>query len=301
MKKKKIKISEATLQELKTPGMQFIWEHGEMKEIPMNQIVPNDYNYNEMSPEEFNLLSENVDDVNFLDPLLVVPMTNNPKGIPQMFRIIDGEHRYEQQRVDDAETIKCVVADPEIFTEKEQMRQTARMNRIRGHTDKEKFRKFVNRMLTEHSVPVDEIAYELGYVDQSEFDSLVQAARSSLPSQEAKEEFDEVKDAIKTADDLTNLLNRLFTKYGNTITHNFMFLDFDGVESVWIRLKREDFKVIADKIKECHREDATLDSVLVNIFKLLNIKKFVDKYRGKIARGDTESMFDLDGILSDGE
>lgn len=295
---KKIKISDATLKEVKTPGIQFIWEHGTAKEIPMAQIEPNDYNYNEMSAEEFNLLAENVSDVNFLDPILVVPVKTS-KEKPQMFQIVDGEHRFEQQRIDDAENILCVIADPEILPEKEQMRQTARMNRIRGHTNKEKFRKFVDKMVTEHDVPVDEIAYEMGFTDQSEFDALKQTARDSLPSQEAKEEFDLVKDEIKTADDLTNLLNRLFTKYGSTITHNFMFLDFGGVESIWIRLKREDFKLFSKLAKDSMKEDAALDSVLVNVFKKLNTKKFIDKYRDEIEHGKKETMFDIDGIIED--
>lgn len=296
--RKAIKISEATMEELKTPGVKFIWEHGIIRKIPMAQIVPNDYNFNEMSPEEFNILAENVGDVDFLDPILIVP-TATPKGMPQMFKIVDGEHRFEQQRIDDATEIQSVVADPKILTEKEQMRQTARMNRIRGHTNKEKFQKFVDTMLSKHGIPVDEIAYEMGYTDQSEFDALKDSVRESLPTQKAKEDFDKVKEEIKTVDDLTDLLNKLFTKYGSTLTHNYMFLDFGGVESIWIRLQREDFKLFSKVIEEARSEDATFDSVMVNVFKKLNIKKFVAKYRDKIARGDTETMFDIDGVLDE--
>ena len=295
---KKKKISEATLNDIKTPGMEFIWEHGTTREIPMAQIEPNDYNYNEMSSEEFNLLAENVSDVNFLDPLLIVPVPTS-KDNPQMFRIVDGENRFEQQRIDDAEVISCVIADPNILTEKEQMRQTARMNRIRGHTNKDKFRKFVDKMITEHGVPVEELAYEMGFVDQSEFDTLKQTVRGSLPPGGAKEEFDQVKDEIKTVDDLTNLLNKLFTKYGSTLTHHYMFLDFGGVESIWIRLKREDFKLFSKLAQDSLKEDAALDSVLVNVFKRLNTKKFIDKYRDSIDSGDKETMFDIDGEIDD--
>lgn len=297
--KKKINIVDATLEEIETPGMKFIWQHGVTRDLPMKQLVVNDWNYNEMSEEEFNLLAENVNDVYFLDPLLVVPIKSKTKDSLQMFRITDGEHRFEQQRIDDAKIINCVIADPEIFTEKEQMRQTARMNRIRGHTNKEKFTKFVDTMISKHSMPVDEVAYEMGFVDQSEFDSLKKTARDSLPSQEAKEEFDNIKDEIKTVDDLSNIINRLITKYSSTLTHNFMFLDYGGKESIWIRFKKEDFKLFAKLARDSMQEDAALDSVIMNVFKRLNTKKFIDKYRDEIERGKKEKMFDIDGLIED--
>jgi len=253
------------------------WSHGEFRDIPMELIEPNPWNPNVMSADEFNMLAENVEDVKFLDPILVVPLPRKD-GDVQRYRIVDCEHRWEQQRLMDADTIKCIIADPEIFDEKEQKRQTVRMNKIRGSLDTKKFSALVNDLMTTHEVPYDEVARELGFVDETEFDRLMQAARDSLPTNEMKKEFDAAKEEVKTVDDLTLLLNRLFTKYGDTLPANFMILDFGGKEHIWVRMQKNQFKKIMQNARVCLEKGITFDSVISHSLTLMDVDAFITEH-----------------------
>lgn len=48
--------------------------------------------------------------------------------------------------------------------------------------------------------------------------ALIDDTRESLPP-EMRKEFDKAKEEIKTVDDLSLVLNRLFTKYGSTLPY----------------------------------------------------------------------------------
>lgn len=293
-----MKIHEATLEQIKDPANNntFIWEHGVQRTLPLAQIVPNDYNFNEMSPEEFDLLDQNVQEVDFLDPILVTPILNNDAG-PQKFRIIDGEHRYTQQKIEDRKEIPCIIVDPERFNEKEQMRQTARMNKIKGHINKEKFQRFVTSLITDHGYTMDTLANELGFAEQKEFDSLVAQAKESLPNKEAKDEFDQLKKEIKTVDDLSELITNLINKYGNTLPSNFMAFDFGGKDTLWIRLQKSDYKKVLKQSNICSDEKVTFDSVLLLLLKKLDMRKFISSYREVLVQVSAEDTPNLEEVM----
>jgi hypothetical protein len=276
------------------------FEHGAILDIAIEQIQNNEWNPNEMTAAAFNLLSENVDDVGFLDPPLIVPIIGQKTDDGrQMFRIVDGEHRVEQQRLSDAKLIRCVIADPEKFDEITQKKQTMRMNSIRGKVNPKKLAKLVTDLI-EGGVPYADMAHELGFADPDEFQSILSAARDSLPTDDMKKEFDKVKDEIKTVDDLSLVLNRLFTKFGDTLPHNFMVLDFGGREHIWVRMKRGEHKKIIDKARECVAGGVTFDSVLSQILLTMDLPRFIDKFKDKLEAPTAVDRSDIDESFEDG-
>lgn len=255
---------------------------------------------NEMSADQFNMLSENVDDVGFLDPILVVPLPVSA-GEAQRYRIVDGEHRFEQQKLMDVPLLQCVIVDPERFPEVVQKKQTVRMNMIKGKLNPRKLAKLVTDLLEQHDVPYDEMAHELGFTDSDAFQKLLDSARDSLPNAGMKKEFDKSRDEIKTVDDLSMVLNRLFTKYGDTLPYNFMVLDFGGKEHLWIRLESKEYKKITERAKDCAAFGATFDSVLVHILTLLDPKSFIEKHRTflKVPSVTTDTKKTVDDLFED--
>jgi len=238
-----------------------------------------------MSADEFNLLSENVTEVDFLDPILVVPLPLEA-GQPQKYRIVDGEHRFEQQRLMDAVTIKAIIADPERFDEATQKKQTVRMNMIKGSVNPKKLAMLVTDLIENHDVPYAEMAHELGFADPTELESIMASARSSLPSEEMKKEFDKVKDDIKTMDDLSLVLNRLFTKYGDTLPGHFMILDFGGKEHLWVRIPTKEFTRYKDRARECMSLGYTFDSVLGQMLMALNPAEYIATHKALLQEID---------------
>lgn len=254
--------------------------HGEIRDIPIDLIDPNEWNPNEMTAEEFNMLSDNIDAVDFLDPVLVVP-----KGEGR-FRIVDGEHRFEAQRLRDVGTIKCIIADPERFDEDTQRFQTVRMNKIKGKMNNRKFADLVSSLMEKGTYSYDQLSHEFGFVNESEFDQIMEAARESLPTDEMKAAFDKAAGDIKTVDDLSLVLNRLFTAYGDTLPYHFMILDFGDKEHIWCRLQKEAYKRIVGQARACAQENVTFDSVLSLIVTQLDVPRFVSEFRESLDEPD---------------
>lgn len=291
-----LKISKATIKDILNPKNDFIWQHGEVIKLPMELIEINNFNFNEMSVDEFNLLAENINDAGMIEPIIVVPIIPKEKNKPYKFRIVGGEHRFEAMRLDDAEIINAVITDPKIMTEKEQMKQCARLNKIHGSANKEKFKSFVEKIITEHNVSFDEAAHELGFVDKDEFQNMLEDARESLPNIAAKKEFDRVREEIKTVDDLTLVLNSLFTKFGSSIPYNYMILDFGGKNHIWIRLKdKKDYKLVLDKAEEAQSKKVTFDSVLRNLLIKTNFSEFIKNNKKDLEEPKEECFESLVG------
>jgi hypothetical protein len=236
-------------------------KHGDVVDIPIEQIRPNDWNPSEMSAAEFDMLTTNISDVGFLQPIVVVPVQEDD-GL--FYRIIDGEHRYEAQRLHDAEAVKCVIASDEILDEDQQRFQTIRMNQIRGSINPDKFVRLVNELADSGRYSLDELGINFGFVDQDAFQALLDDTRKSLPK-EARKEFDKARPEITSGDELSNLLTRLFRKYGSTLPANYMILDVGGRESMWVRLSPDDWKRIRRIASAVLKEGVTFDSYLLAV------------------------------------
>ena len=235
-----------------------------------------------MTAEEFDMLSENVEDIGFLDPVLVVPKDAKAGAVGKTyggrFRIVDGEHRYEQQRLGDVPEIRCVVCDPDRMDESEQMKQTVRMNKIRGKMSPTKFASFVEKFMEKADLEPEDIPHELGFVQEDEFEELMEQARKSLPTQEMRDAFDKTKDEIKTVQDLSLVLNRLFTQFGDTLPANFMLLDFGGREHVWIRMEPSIHKMFRSQARQIYGAGYTVDSVIERMIMLLDVDEFIQAH-----------------------
>jgi len=153
-------------------------EHGDVLVVPLKDVEYNPWNPNEMSADEFNLLSENIEDVDNLQPVLVVPL-ENVDGV-QKYRCIDGEHRLEVERLRDTEMVKVVYADPKLFDETMQKKQTVRMNKIKGSLNQTKFNMLVNDLIDTGGFSYDDLGRELGFADEDEFQHLLDHARDGL-------------------------------------------------------------------------------------------------------------------------
>ena len=174
--------------------------------VPIELIVPNEWNPNELSDAMFNRLVSDMEELGFLQPLLLTPLEDGK------FRIVDGEHRYEGAKLLDHTEVPAVILAGEFAKdETKQKLQTMRMNMIRGVVDKRKLMALVTDLATR--MPIEEVAEGMAFDDIDGLRALIDDTRASLPP-EMRKEFDKAKEEIKTVDDLSLLLNRLFTKYG---------------------------------------------------------------------------------------
>lgn len=224
----------------------------EMREIAIELLDPCDWNPNKMNKDKFNALFDNISEHGMLEPIVVRPLPNG------RYEIIGGHHRLEVCKILEYTHVPCIIKHG--MTDFDVECQNMRLNVIKGAIDPEKFTKMFMKMQAEF--PDRDIATELGIVSQDELNRMILAARADLP-EEMKNAFDKAKKEIKTLDDLVLVINDLFTRQGDTLEKfNYMILDFDGKDSIWIRMHKPDIKSV-EGIKElCFKYATPLDDVI---------------------------------------
>lgn len=266
----------------------------EFAEIDIDRIVPNEWNPNAMPDELFNMLAEDMadEDLGFLQPLLVAPREDGT------YRIIDGEHRYESARINGIETVPCIVATGDLVTNEDKQKfLTVRMNKLRGSMDKRKFAEMVRELSGEYDL--EELARELAFTDPDELATMMATARESLPTPEMRQEFDEAREEIKTVDDLSNVLNRLFTRYGDTVPFNFMILDFGGKNHVWVRIPQGEYQGVLEKTRLCMGRGITFDSAVMALLDRFLTEDFLEDNEAAMEKIDVDDSRDEGDAGSD--
>lgn len=252
--------------------------------IPVGKLFPNEWNPNVMTDRLFNELVKDVDEDGFLQPILVVPFN---MGGAEVFKIIDGEHRFEVMKLLDKNMIPCIVNRGELSKDVTRQKiKTVRMNKIRGNLDQKKFRNLLRDVATE--LPLDQLATEFIYDDPDELKVLIEDERSKLPSEEMKKQFDKAKKEIKTIDDLSSVLNNLFANYGSTLAHHYMVIEYGGKEHLWVRVSnRKRYDAIKRHAAACIDYGITFDSLIQELLDRHLNDKFVEVNRNLLDAPDS--------------
>lgn len=262
--------------------------HGDVINLPIDRIAPNLYNPNEMSEEAFSYLEENVEQVGFVDPIVVTPDSDGN------FIIIDGQHRWEQQRMSGVTDIPCVIVSNEIFDEKTLMLQTVRLNNIRGTLNPDKFNALIDKLVNNHGMNFDTLVEDLAFEDIDYFQQLVKAGREEVPK-EARKEYDKAVKKVNSIDGLAKLIERLWLKYSSTVPANFMIIDYGDMRHLWIQMDQGHMAFCTDLFRSIFEEGYKVSSVLQIMLNELNLSEFIEKHKDKlevISEGE-ETLDDL--------
>jgi hypothetical protein len=252
--------------------------HGEkMIEIPIEKVFPNNFNPNIMDEKEFNLLVKNIQEVGMAVPITVVEKKDGT------YMIIGGEHRWKAARLVGMKRIRAVVYPEEGMDEDHAKFQTMRLNMIHGKIDPKKFVEMYMGLSAKYSEEV--LKESMGFINQAEWDRLLSKVKQGLPTKDLKERFDQVKEQIKTMEDLSTILNRLFAEHGSSLPYNFMVFDFGGKENLWIRMDKPLFSTMKMVSNECVLNKVTLDAVLNEVLIMVfNRKEEVAEVIGKLPK-----------------
>lgn len=231
--------------------------------VGVGLLEANPMNPNEMTETQFNLLCDNIERIGLTDPILVVPHPEQ-EG---MYRIIGGEHRWEVAKILGFDEVPVTIVDRDDFDEDAQAFQVVRHNIIHGKMSPKKFLGLYNSLAGKYT---EEVAASMfGFAKQEEFARMVNATGKSLPP-EMKVAFQKAKKDIKTVEDLSRVLNALFTKHGDTLPFGYMVFDFGGQESVWLRMSQKDKVSFLGLADICVGASKTLDGLMSSLLKVLS-------------------------------
>lgn len=199
--------------------------------VPLEKIEPNAWNPNEQTDATFNMLVEEIRTNGFDEPIIVVPSP----GKPDMYRIIGGEHRWKAARILEMTEVPVVVK--ENWDEETQKTQTVKRNLLRGDLDRVKFSKLVNDVIQSHGVPVEQLISKMGFIDEKDFEKAYIVDKET--EEQAAEVLADAKGQMQMVDNLSYLLNEIFSKFGSTCPQGFMFFMFKNRMHLMVQMDKE--------------------------------------------------------------
>jgi hypothetical protein len=212
------------------------------------------------------------------------------------YTVCDGFHRFEARRISGEKEIPCIIVSPEIFDEKMLMLQTVRLNKIRGSLNAEKFNALIDQLVNKHEIPFEDLAEELGFADEDEFDALVKQGRAQLPK-EARKEYDKaVKNVQGSVSQLAKIIEKLWLKYSSTVPANFFILDYGSQRHLWVTMDKEYLALTTDKFRDIFASGYKVSSVLQHMLADLDVTSYIEEHITTLEKIDDGEQ-DLDSLL----
>ena len=234
-------------------------EYPYLLEIPVAKLRKNDRNPNEQDERTFNALCQSILEEGWVEPMAtVVPAEDG------MFDIVGGHHRYDATLVLGIEKGPCWVLDPAKFDRDRQNWTMVKVNILKGKLNPSKFTALYTDMVKVYGAEV--LQAQMGFTSEDAFKSLYQDIRRNLPPELAKA-LDGQKDEIKTIDDLSLVLNRLFREHGETLPSNMMVFSFGGKDVLWIRADKELWELVSGLAKDVAAKQGDMAATLLALLR----------------------------------
>lgn len=206
-------------------------EYPRMETIPVASLVKNDANPNEQDDRTFNALCQSIQEEGWVEPMATaVPQ---PDGT---YEIVGGHHRYDAAMVLGIEEGPVWLLDPDKFDQDRRNWTMLKVNIVKGTLNPSKFTALYNDMVKKYDAEV--LQALMGFTDEDAFKSLYRDVKKALPPA-LQDALGKQKDEIRTIDDLSLVLNRLFRDHGETLDSNYMTFSFGGKEVLWVRADKE--------------------------------------------------------------
>jgi hypothetical protein len=232
-------------------NMQVVW-------LEADDLVPNAENPNQQDDETFNGLVGAIQAEGWTDPVKAV--WDEARG---KYEIVGGEHRWRAAKVL-ASKVPTIVLPRELWDRDRRDWVMVKDNLLKGRLNPEKFAQLYERMAKRYDA--ETLQGLMGFTSEEAFKKVYKEARAALPP-ELQAALDAAKDEIKTIDDLSMVLNRLFREHGETLPSDFMVFSWGGKDVLWVRADKRLFERMTD-IAE--RVDAAGDSLTRVLNQLLD-------------------------------
>ena len=259
----------------------------DLKYLPIDLIHPNAWNPQTQDELTFQRLVDEIRDVGFVDPLEVVELSDGT------YRIIGGEHRWQAAKQAGLDEVPCAIIIDEKFKDEDlQKFATVRLNVLKGKLDPEKFAKLYSEMAEKYGA--DSLQQLMGYVDTKGFQKLVgdvkRGMKKSLPK-ELQDEFDEKAKEAKTVEDLSNIIQHLFAKHGDTVGKSYMVFTYGKAEHVYVQMNAKMKKALDKALAYCRHTNEDINDFLGPILETAAkaALKELDKSRKEAEVLNTES------------
>lgn len=222
--------------------------------IDIDLIDNADYNPQEQSKVVFNRMVKSIKEDGFAGTIQVAP-NSKKEG---RYIAISGNHRLDAARILDIKRLPCNVFDD--WDEDRQKAENVSWNIIHGKFNPEKLAKLYDDLSKKYG---DEITQQMMSleVDNNIIKQIMKQIRREVPP-EMQKQLDNAKGEIKTVDQLSNILNEMFAKYGDNLKYGFMVFEFGGKTHYWIKMNNKLKKKMVAFTDECRETGGQLSERL---------------------------------------
>jgi hypothetical protein len=218
--------------------------------IPLDQLHELPDNPNEQDTPTFENLVSDVEEDGFTQALEVVPRSVFHPYL-EGYYVVSGNHRLKAVTRLGAEAVDCVVHDH--WDADTALVNVVRRNMVHGYTNPEKFSRLVDKL---NGFTHDQLADAMGFEDIEAFADLYQ--RQNQGGGPGRPE-DPVANLI---DGLGLVLNQLFSEYGDTVPHGFLYFLY-GKKIHLAVLTTPRLKNVLNRIaKRCNKQGLDMAKVL---------------------------------------
>lgn len=210
----------------------------EVVDIAVEDLIPDDDNPNEMDEATFDALIEEIRAQGFDEPIQV----REHPTMKGKYQIGSGHHRTKAAMVIGMTHIPAVIKK---WTDREQKVALTKRNVLRGNMNKAKLAKLYRELVKGHDAV--QVQRELGFQDQKRFEAMIDEVSKNLTPKQ-KKKLAEAKEKIKSMDDLSSVLNRIFKESGSELDKGYMVFSFGGQDHHYYQID----KATNERLKEIH-------------------------------------------------
>lgn len=208
--------------------------------LDTGHVHPNPANPNQQDDATFNDLVKSIEQDGWTSPAQVVEIAVGE------FEIVAGEHRWRAAKVLGSR-LPAIVLPAEQYHEDRRAWALVKDNQLHGVLNPEKFAKLYNDLKQRYSGDV--LRTLMGFTSEDAFRKVYKEARDGL-SPEMQKALDASKEEIKTIDDLSNVLNRLFAEFGSTLPSNMMVFSHSGRDVLWVRTDHQLWRLVKARAED---------------------------------------------------
>jgi ParB/RepB/Spo0J family partition protein len=200
-------------------------------DIPISVISPSEENPQEMDEETFDEVVESIREKGFDEPCHVMPAEESGKYI-----MISGHHRMKAAIVVGMENIPCVIKEG--YSDLDRKTELVKRNILHGSLNVSKFTKLYNDLSNKGGVDAENLKKMMGFTSKQAFDKVYKQVSDSLPKKH-RAKLEEAKETIKSVDDLSSVLNRIFTEEGSELDNGFLVFSFGGKKHHYFKIGKK--------------------------------------------------------------
>lgn len=217
----------------------------EVYDLPVEDLVPDEDNPNEMDEATMDQLIEEIRENGFDEPIQV---RRHPDQEGK-YQIGSGHHRTKAAIVLGMQAVPAIIKDWDDRTQKVNL---AKRNALRGDFNKQKLAKLYQEVSKGRDP--NQVQRELGFTNPKQFQQLLGEVEKNL-SPKQKKKLAESKEKINSMDDLSSVLNRIFKESGSELDYGYMVFSFGGKSHHYFQIGKETEDKLQQIIEACDKAD----------------------------------------------